>query len=292
MSASITETVIRQQLSAMGSGRFEVGVMHKDYRMVLRRDQSVEQICKCIRWLRRENTSGAHIFVRAEWPHALSLIDDVGADTLEEMDKMGFEPVVVVETSPDNFQVWLNHGRVLSGRFLSTLVARQLASRFGGDRGSSDWRHFGRLAGFTNQKKERRLDSGLQPFVKLRCCEGRVYSRAAEFLREVEALKRALLSQRELRKLARPWQSDGPVRAIASFHADSRYAGDLHRADMAWALHAAAHGLSREQIEHEILNSRDLSKKGPCCAGWHTPSGPRARPSLCPRNKRAFAVEN
>jgi hypothetical protein len=32
---------------------------------------------------------------------------------------------------------------------------------------------------------------------------------------------------------------------------------------MAWALHAAACGLSREQIEHEILNSRDLSKKGP-----------------------------
>jgi hypothetical protein len=25
----------------------------------------------------------------------------------------------------------------------------------------------------------------------------------------------------------------------------------------------AARGLSREQIEHEILNSRDLSKKGP-----------------------------
>jgi hypothetical protein len=32
---------------------------------------------------------------------------------------------------------------------------------------------------------------------------------------------------------------------------------------MAWAVHAAANGLSREQIEHEILNSRDLSKKGP-----------------------------
>jgi hypothetical protein len=31
---------------------------------------------------------------------------------------------------------------------------------------------------------------------------------------------------------------------------------------MAWALHAAAHRLSREQIEHEILNGRDLSKKG------------------------------
>jgi hypothetical protein len=32
---------------------------------------------------------------------------------------------------------------------------------------------------------------------------------------------------------------------------------------MAWALHAAARGLCLEQIEHEILNSRDLSKKGP-----------------------------
>jgi hypothetical protein len=32
---------------------------------------------------------------------------------------------------------------------------------------------------------------------------------------------------------------------------------------MAWALQAVRHGLSQEQIEHEILNSRDLSKKGP-----------------------------
>jgi hypothetical protein len=231
--------------------------------MVLRRDQSVEQIRKCIKWLRRENARGAHIFVRPEWPHALSLIDDVGADALEEMGRTGFEPAVVVETSPDNFQVWLNHGKVLWERFLSTLVARQLASRFGGDLGSCDWRHFGRLAGFTNQKKERQLQNGLQPFVRLRSSEGYVYSTAKEFLREVEALKRQQLSRRESREMARPRDDDAPVRPISSFHADSRYGGDLHRADMAWALHAAAHGLAREQIEHEILNSRDLSKKGP-----------------------------
>src|SRR5262249_57908230 len=106
------------------------------------------------------------------------------------------EPVVVVETSPNNFQVWVSHGRVLSERFLSTLVARQLAIRFGGDRGSCDWRHFGRLAGFTNQKKERRLQNGCQPFVKVHSCEGRVYSVANEFLREGEALKREHLSRR------------------------------------------------------------------------------------------------
>jgi hypothetical protein len=40
------------------------------------------------------------------------------------------------------------------------------------------------------------------------------------------------------------------------------YAGDFHRADMAWAKHAAGCGLTMEQIRGELLNGRDLSKKG------------------------------
>jgi len=62
--------------------------------------------------------------------------------------------------------------------------------------------------------------------------------------------------------------------------------------DMAWALHTAARGISREQIEQEILNSRDLSKKVRRCAGRRTPCGPPARRSLSPPNKRTFAMEN
>src|SRR5262249_53785258 len=105
--------------------------------------------------------------------------------------------------------------------------------------------------------------SGLQPFVRLHRSEGYVYSAANGFLREVEALKREQLSRREPRELARPRDNEAPIRPITLFHTDSRYAGDLHRADMAWVVHAAARGLSQKQIEHEILNSRDLSKKGP-----------------------------
>ena len=81
--------------------------------------------------------------------------------------------------------------------------------------------------------------------------------------REVEALTREHPARRETRELVRPSQTDTPIQPITSFHTDSRYDGDLHRADMAWAVHAAARGLSREEIEYEILNSRDLSKKGP-----------------------------
>jgi hypothetical protein len=61
--------------------------------------------------------------------------------------------------------VWLNHGQTLFDRTLSTRAAKELARRFGGDPSSADWRHFGRLAGFTNQKPKRRLQTGLPPFV-------------------------------------------------------------------------------------------------------------------------------
>jgi RepB DNA-primase from phage plasmid len=56
-----------------------------------------------------------------------------------------FAPTVVLETSPGNFQMWLDHGQVLP-RDLSTLAARQLALWFDGDLSSADWRHYGRLA--------------------------------------------------------------------------------------------------------------------------------------------------
>lgn len=75
------------------------------------------------------------------------------------------------------------------------------------------------------------LGNGLQPFVRLRSSEGNVYSAAKDFLREVEALMRENLSRREPRELVRPWETDTPGRPISSFHTDSRYGGDLHRAE-------------------------------------------------------------
>jgi hypothetical protein len=86
-----------------------------------------------------------------------------------------------------------------------------------------------RLAGFTNQKKER--PCGLQPFVKLPC-EGYVYSAANEFLCDLQGLRQKILSQRELQKIAQSPTSGSSFRPISSFHTDPRYGGDLHRAEM------------------------------------------------------------
>ena len=170
------------------------------------------------------------------------------------MTDAGFQPALVVETSPQNFQVWLNHGRTLD-RDMSTLAAKELAKRFGGDLSSADWRHFGRLAGFTNRKPERLLPNGLAPFVRLRQCEGRTYDAAHEFLEEVKSLADQAAAERANLTIFRPTSNGNPVRTLAEFHRSARYDGDLHRADMAWALHAASRGLSEQQIRDEILHS-------------------------------------
>jgi RepB DNA-primase from phage plasmid len=261
MNGTITHSQVRRQLAAMACDYFEVGILRKDGRMLLREPWTATQIERAIHSLRRANARGAHIFVRPHGAHALSLIDDLGVDAIAQMTGAGFQPAVVVETSPQNFQAWLKHERTLDHN-MGTLAAKELAKRFGGDLSSADWRHFGRLAGFTNRKPERLLPNGLAPFVRLRQCEGRIYDAAPFFLEEVNSLADHAAAERANVTSFGPTSNRSPVRTLAEFHYSARYDGDFHRADMAWALHAASRGFSEQQIRNEILRCRDLSKKG------------------------------
>jgi hypothetical protein len=134
----------------------------------------------------------------------------------------------VVETSPNNFEGWFNHGQVLE---VATSTAKQLAERFKGDPSSADWGHFGRLAGFTNPKPERQLASGLRPFARLRSAKGRVYSRPAEFLAGIVKNDAATTMQESRSQRHRRTEGEG-VKPLQDFHADPTYAGDLHRAGL------------------------------------------------------------
>jgi hypothetical protein len=261
-SAVIVERLVRVQLRAMGCERFDIGIKRDAGEMILREGQGAVEIEKTIKWLRHENAKGAHIYVRPAGAHSLSLLDDLSLVAIERMKAEGFEPAVVVETSPDNFQAWLNHGQVLDAP-ASTRAAKQLAERFGADPSSADWRHFGRLAGFTNPKPERQLPSGMRPFARLRSATGRTYSKSAEFVAGIRSSDEGRAGQgedapkRRHRHVAR-----SGVIPLEEFHSAPAYGGDLHRADMAWAKHAAGRGLTLEQIKDELLNGRDLSKKG------------------------------
>ncbi|HTT74691.1 MAG TPA: DNA-primase RepB domain-containing protein [Candidatus Binataceae bacterium] len=260
----IAARVAMDQLAAMGAAAFDIGVKRTDGTMLLREGWGAKQVLKSLLWLRRENLNRGHIYVRPAGVHGLSLVDDLKTDALAQMKAEGFAPAAVVETSPDNLQAWLKHGATLD-EATGTRAAKLLAERYGGDSGSADWRHFGRLAGFTNPKPSRRLASGLQPFARLVEAHGQVYREAANFIAEVKAamVDETVKATDAVKDRVGEGALDSlQLRSPTDFHRDPRYGGDLHRADLAWARHAASMGLAASEIRAAIMEARDLSKKG------------------------------
>jgi hypothetical protein len=252
----------------MAADLFEIGLFNPDpgpkESVMIPRVWAAETILKSMPWLRLQNREGRNIYVRPKGEHHLSLVDDLTKDALSLMKAGGFNPALVIETSPNNFQAWLKHSERLS-KELGTAAARALAEKFGGDRGAADWRHFGRLAGFTN-RKAKYLDArtGLYPFVRLIEAEGRVYAEADRFLAGVKNDVARQNADRErvreqIAKIAPTLHRD--LKSIEAFRADSRYAADGTRIDLAYAVYALAHGATQTEVA-AALRSRDLTHKG------------------------------
>jgi hypothetical protein len=79
----------------------------------------------------------------------------------------GHDPCLVLQTSPGRLQAWIRVSASPLEPCIATAIARQSARDYRGDPASADWRHLGRLAGFTNQKATRRTARGYAPWVKI-----------------------------------------------------------------------------------------------------------------------------
>lgn len=268
-SGNRTNRAVEVQIAAMGCDVFEVGLFKPDAvegeAIMVPRVWDREALVRSVPWLRHENLVARNIYVRPKGEHQLSLVDDLSAGAVANMKRSGFAPALIVETSPGNFQAWVKHSERLD-KETGTAAARDLAQRFGGDTKAADWRHFGRLAGFTNRKsKYRDAATGLYPFVKIIEATGTVYSAADEFIRGVHAGVEERKHAEELRRAATSkglGHGDvGPLKSIESFRSDPRYARDGLRIDLAYALYAFSRGSSQAQVEAAIA-SRDLSHKG------------------------------
>ena len=266
MTSGATTSAVRQQVAAMGCELFEVGVFRPetagtDASMLLR-VWNPDTLLRAVPWLQLQNQAGRHIYIRPKGEHSLSLVDDLTAEAVTAMDRDGFHPALVVETSPFNFQAWLKHPEPLDKQ-LSTATARTLAERFGGDVGAADWRHFGRLSGFENRKPQYQdVTTGLYPLVRLIEAEGKVYPRADRFLAIVRRSVEERLQARERLRLQTITPPIGrQQKTIDSFRSDPRYSGDGNRIDLAYAVYALSHGATEEEVAAAI-RTRDLSKKG------------------------------
>jgi hypothetical protein len=233
---------------------------------MLLRSWEATDVLKSVRWLKAKNAGGAAIYIRPLGEHSFTLLDDLKAEALPRLKREGFEPCLVVETSPNNFQAWLNHGSKLP-KEVSSAAARALAKRFGGDLGSADWRHFGRLSGLTNRKEKHQKPNGHFPFVRIvEANPGLVYRQAPDFVRGLEdtITKAAVAAARAKAALQSRREPRVPLPApktIADFHSDPRYDGDLSRADLAYTIYAIREGVPEAAIR-AALGARDLSKKG------------------------------
>jgi len=263
MTTTITLEAVEKQSCAMGAQVFDIGLFdpNAEAGAMLSRLWNLDTLLRSVSWLRLKNAEGRHIYIRPAGEHSLSLIDDVGIQVVERLKSEGFAPAAVVETSPGNFQAWLRHGQILP-KHLSTFAARLLASRFGGDLASADWRHYGRLAGFTNRKDKHRRTDGTFPYVRLHEATGAVYSKAIAFLAELKGLYEA-----EKSKLPRPASLRrrrlclSNLKSIEDFRAKPIYGGDQTRVDLAYAVYALAHAVPENEARN-ALASRDLTHKG------------------------------
>jgi len=178
---------IQRQITALGVARFEVGIREAKTGQMMNREWERAELEQSVPWLKRMNAKGNDVYIRPAGEHGLVLVDDLTPAALDRMKREGFPPAATIETSPGNHQAWVK----LSDKPISSdariIAAQGLAKQYGGDMNSADSRHYGRLAGFTNQKPQHTRD-GRQPYVLARDCSGEASAAAPAFLESIGQL--------------------------------------------------------------------------------------------------------
>ena len=135
------ETIDRQ-LTAMGAERFVLGVHNRaEDRMYRLANLSADQVLAHEREFAALNVRGRDIYIAPVRNAGLVLIDDLPVDTLARLKADGLDPALAVETSPANYQAWIRVAPEELPKALATAISRELAVRFGGDRGSVGAEH-------------------------------------------------------------------------------------------------------------------------------------------------------
>ncbi len=123
---------------------------------------------KYVGMFRARNANGCHVYGRPNSTRYI-LIDDVSETSIQRMKEDGLVPTVVVETSPDNFQIWITVSKEDLTISTASRLAVLLERRYSHDTGSADALHLGQLPGLRNKKPKYRTrpkDGG--PKVRLR----------------------------------------------------------------------------------------------------------------------------
>jgi hypothetical protein len=191
---NLTLRAVRRQLAAMPHDLYLVRLIHQQTRRAFPGERlwTAAQLIHpaTLRFLRVRNREGCDVYIqpyaeRCNPGYILVDLDGSGPEVVEAMRADGLAPCVVLQTSPGNLQAWMHVSTALLEPAVATSLGKQLAQRYGGDLASTDWRHLGRLAGFTNQKPQRRNQCGHAPWVKVLHAQAGLAAQAAALLHPV-----------------------------------------------------------------------------------------------------------
>lgn len=187
----LTLRAVRRQIAAMPHDLYLIRLIHFQTRRAFPGERlwTAAQLIHpaTLRFLRVRNREGCDVYIQpyAENRNAGYILMDLDHSrpaVVEAMRADGLAPCLVLETSPGNLQAWLHVSPAPLEAAAATSIGKQLARRYGGDLASTDWRHLGRLAGFTNQKPQRRNERGDAPWVKVLCAHPGLVAQGAALL--------------------------------------------------------------------------------------------------------------
>jgi hypothetical protein len=172
----ITLQSVRRQLSAMPSELYLIRLIHHRTHRAFPGERlwTVDQLANAatIRFLRARNMEGCDVYIqptggKQNAGYILVDLDVARPGVIADMRANGHDPCVVLQTSPHHLQAWIRLSVLPLEPAVATAAGKWLAWTYGGDAASTDWRHLGRLAGFTNQKPAQRTLDYYAPWVKL-----------------------------------------------------------------------------------------------------------------------------
>jgi hypothetical protein len=187
----LTLQAMRRQLAAMPCDYYQIRLIHGSTHKPFPGDRvwSAVQLARgaMVAFLRLRNREGYDIFFHPfAGPHNAGYIlvdlDRAADQIIQTMRANGHEPCVVLRTSPGHLQAWIRVSLTPLDPAVASSVTAHLATLYGADRARADWRHCGRLAGFTIQKPARRPPGGYAPWAILLFAQPGLATQAAPLL--------------------------------------------------------------------------------------------------------------
>ena len=193
---NLTLRAVRRQLAAMPHDLYLVRLIHNQTRRAFPGERlwTAAQLIHpaTLRFLRVRNREGCDVYLQPYTEnrnpgYILVDLDHCDPGAIETMRSDGLAPCVVLQTSPGNLQVWMHVSSTPLEPAVANSVGKHLARLYGGDLASTDWRHLGRLAGFTNQKPQRRNGRDQAPWVKVLHAQAGLVAQGAALLQAAQS---------------------------------------------------------------------------------------------------------